>query len=96
MKTQFRSKVTWLLGTKFIDTKGRKFEVRKVFRGYPENGTGYEIQYDNGWVLAVESGAHPQSRAGFVDLDHPEKLIVETVEKLDQFVENGHLKKIYS
>lgn len=94
MKTQHTYRVTWHLGTQFIDTKGRKFEVTKVFMGYPENNFGFEVAYDNGWVIAEQSGNHPQSRAGFVDLDNPNKLIIETVEKLDQFVKNGHLNRI--
>ena len=85
---------TWPLGTRFIDSKARTFEVRKVIMGYPEHTIGYEVECHDGWIIAEELGNHPQSRAGFVDIEHPDKLIIELVDKLDQFETNGHLRRI--
>lgn len=85
---------TWPLGTKFIDTKSRTFEVTKVIMGYPEQSMGYEVECHNGWIVAAELGGHPQTRAGFVDVDNPDKLIIESVDKLDQYEANGHLRRI--
>lgn len=85
---------SWPLGNKFIDTKGRTFEVVKVFMGYPETSIGWELECHNGWIIAEELGDHPQSRAGFVDIENRDKLIIESVSKLDEFENNGHLKRI--
>lgn len=94
MKSTVMIRPTWPLGARFIDTKARTFEVIKVIMGHPEQSVGYEIEYADGWIIAEEIGNHPQSRAGFVDIDNREKLIIETVEKLDQYVANGHLSRI--
>jgi len=85
---------TWPLGVKFIDSKGKSFEVIKVIMGYPEKSIGWELECCNGWVISEEVGEHPQSRAGFVDIENRDVLIIEEVQKLDQFVKNGHLKII--
>lgn len=85
---------TWPLGLRFIDSKGRTFEVIKVIMGYPEFSNSYEVECQNGWVIASELGEHAQSRAGFVDIENRDLLIVELVDKLDQFIINGHLKRI--
>lgn len=85
---------TWPLGLKFIDSKERTFEVIKVIMGYPESSIGWELEYADGWIINEELGNYPQSRAGFVDVENRGVLIVEFVDKLDQFVKNGHLKVI--
>ncbi len=85
---------TWPLGTRFIDSKRREFLVTIVIMGKPENNFAYEVEMANGWKVLSQPGEHPQSEAGFVDVTNDEKLIMESVEKLDQFVKNGHLKII--
>lgn len=85
---------SWPLGTRFIDTRRRVFEVIKVIMGNPDAGTSYEMEMVNGWIVVQQIGEYPQTYAGFVDITKPEKLITELVDDLDQFVTNGHLKII--
>jgi len=84
---------TWPLGTLFLDAKGRTFEVTKVVMGNPDAFFSYEVELPNGWIIVPEPGEHPQTSAGFVDIDNRDKLIYETIEKLDGFVANGHLRR---
>lgn len=94
MATTFIIRPTWPLGCRFIDSKGRTFEVIKVIMGYPDLSIGYEVETNDGWIVSSELGEHPQSRAGFVDIADREKLIIESIDKLEQFVANGHLRRL--
>ncbi|WP_433895178.1 hypothetical protein [Sphingobacterium mizutaii] len=85
---------SWPLGTRFIDSRRREFQVTKVTMGWPKDNIFYEVEMANGWKVISQPGEHPQTEVGFVDVSNRENLITESVEKLDQFVKNGHLKII--
>ena len=85
---------SWPLGTRFVDARRRVFEVTKVIMGNPDAGASYEIELENGWIIIQQVGNHPQTSAGFVDITKRDKLIIELIEDLDQFVTNGHLKVV--
>ena len=82
---------TWPLGLRFIDSKSREFEVTKVVMGKPENCISYEVEVMNGWIIQAQNGEHPQTKVGFVDVKNREKLIEESVDKMNEFVKNGHI-----
>lgn len=85
---------SWPLGTRFTDSRKRVFQVVKVVMGNPETKIGYQVELANGYIIESETGEHPQTRAGFVDIRNRDNVIMELVEDLDQFVMNGHLKII--
>lgn len=85
---------SWPLGTRFTDSRKRVFQVVKVVMGNPGTKIGYQVELADGCTIESETGEHPQTRAGFVDIRNTDNVIMELVEDLDQFVKNGHLKVI--
>lgn len=82
---------TWPLGLHFVDARAREFEVTEVVMGDPGQG-GYEMELTNGWKIHSQFGEHQQREVGFVNIADRTKVIRESVNKLDQFVKDGHLK----
>ncbi len=85
---------SWPLGLRFIGSDKRVFEVTQVFMGDTDQPFIYSVELENGRMIISQPGEHPQTKVGFVDIARNEKLITESVEKLDQFVKTGHLKII--
>lgn len=81
----------WPLGKKFVDAKGRIFEVVQTIYGDVNAPALFKITLENGWSIAWERRDSQQTAVGFKQVG-TDKLIIQPIDVLDQHVKNGHLK----
>ncbi|NQD71647.1 hypothetical protein HP439_13035 [Sphingobacterium shayense] len=93
MKPSFVQNAPWPLGKKFVDSIGSVFEVVKTIYGDSEAGIVFTIEFENGWSTSHDHEESPQTAVGFKQVG-TDKLIIRTIQQMDEFVINGHLKTI--
>lgn len=80
----------WPLGKRFVDANGRTFEVVKTIYGNLDSPVLFTIEFENGWSISWEKRDSPQTAVGFVQ-QGTDKVIIQPVELMDEYVRNGHL-----
>ena len=93
MKPSLVQVAPWPLGRRFIDSSGRTFEVVKTIYGNAESAILFTIDFENGWSTSWDREESPQTAVGFVQVG-TDRVIIQTIELMDEFVSNGHLKTI--
>lgn len=83
----------WPLGKKFVDSKGRTFEVVRTIYGNIDAPVLFTVDFENGWSISWERKDSLQTAVGFVE-QGTDKVIIQPVDLMDEYVKNGHLKTL--
>ena len=87
-------KPVWPLGTHFVDTLNRTFEVVHVIMGNVKSGDiCYHVECSNDWKISSAAGDHPQTSVGFINKKTKE-IAYRSVDQMNEWELNGHVKRI--